>query len=201
MKDLVIKKLQELTAKVDNGTATKAERVRLVQALRILNNKADDGRWGKAYELLYVSMTSRKSYVAKQGKVDGYFFFNGSRKPVEYKTNGGRIESLYRMTKPENAFIVYSMDFTTRQTYRKDGTPRDTKHYVVAPRIFKVSDFLAILEHCNATKVIGHAGKGDEEIAIQGDSAKLAKCLDLYPITFDPDIEYQPEDFEELVLW
>lgn len=201
MKQLVIKKLGELTAKVENGTANKSEKTRLVQALRILNNEADDGRWGKAFELLNVSLSARKSYVAKQGKVDGYFYFDGKRTPVEYKTNGGRIESLYRLAKPENAFIIYSMDFVTRQTYRKDGTPRDTKHYVVAPRIFKVSDFLAILEHCNATKVIGHAGKGDEEIAIQGDSAKLAKCLDLYPITFEPDIEYQPEDFEELELW
>lgn len=201
MKELVIKKLEELSEKVANGTAKAWEKVRFAQALRILNNEKDSGRWGKAFELLNVSMTARKSYVAKQGKTDGYFFYNGERKPVEYKTNGGRIGSLYRMNKPENAFIIYSMDFETRQTYRKDGTPRDTKHYTVAPVILKVSDFIKILEHCNAVKVIGHAGKGDDEIAIQGDSVKLAKCLSLYPIEFNPDIEYMPEDFEELELW
>lgn len=201
MKNLVMRKLDELTAKVASGNAKEWEKVRLAQALRILNNEADSGRWGKAFELLNVSMTARKSYVAKQGKVDGYFFYNGERKPVEYKTNGGRVANLYRMTKPENAFVIYSMDFETRQTYRKDGTPRDTKHYTVAPIILKVSDFLKILEHCNAVKVIGHQGKGDDEIAIQGDSVKLAKCLSLYPIEFNPDIEYMPEDFEDLELW
>ena len=201
MKNLVMRKLSELSDKVANGTAKEWERVRYAQALRILNNETDSGKWGKLFELLNVSMTARKSYVAKQGKTDGYFYFNGERKPVEYKTNGGRVANLYRMTKPENAFIVYSMDFTTRQTYKKDGTPRETKHYTVAPIILKVSDFLAILEHCNATKVIGHADKGDDEIAIQGDSVKLAKCLSLYPIEFNPDIEYMPEDFEDLELW
>lgn len=201
MKNLVIKKLTELSDKVASGNATTAEKNRLTNALRILNNEADDGRWGKAYEVLYVSLTSRKSYVAKQGKVDGYFYLDGKRHRIEYKTNGGRIGSLYRMTKPESAYICYSMDFETRQTYRKDGTPRDTKHYTVAPVVLKVSDFLSILEHCNATKVIGHADKGDDEIAIQGDSAKLAKCLADYPITFDPNYRYTAEDFEDIELF
>lgn len=201
MKTTVIKKLNELTEKVNNGTASKAEKTRLTNALRVLNNEADSGRWGKAFEILNVATTSRKVYVAAQGKADGYFYFNGERKVVEYKTNGGRIGSLYKMTKPENQFIVYSMDFETRQTYRKDGTPRPTKHYHVDPVILKVSDFLAILEHCHATKVIGHAGKGDDEVAIQGDSAKLAKCLSEYPIGYDPDWKYTTDDFDELELW
>lgn len=201
MKNLVMRLLNDLLEKVSNGTASAAERTRLNNALNILNNKADDGRFGKAFELLNVSVKARKSYVAKQGKADGYFFYNGGRHAVEYKTNGGRIESLYRLKKPENSFIIYSMDFTTRQTYRKDGTPREVKHYVVAPRILKVSDFLKIIEHCNAVKVIGHEDKNDSERAVQGDSVKLAKCLDLYPIMFEPELEYQPEDFEELELW
>lgn len=201
MKNLVITKVNELTAKVASGNATKAETARLNNALIILNNEADSGRWGKAFEMLNVSNTARKTYVAAQGKIDGYFYLNGERKAVEYKTNGGRIGSLYNLRKPENAYIVYSMDFETRQTYRKDGTPRPTKHYVVAPIILKVSDFLAILEHCNATKVIGHQGKGDEEIAIQGDSAKLAKCLADYPIAYDPNARYTTEDFEDLELF
>lgn len=201
MKNLINKELDNLFAKMNNGTATKAETLRACMAAAILDNKEDSGRYGKAFELLFVSEKSRKARVAPQGKVDGYFYYNGKRMPVEYKTNGGRIGSLYKMTKPENAFIIYSMDFETRQTYRKDGTPRPTKHYQVAPVILKVSDFLAILEHCGATKVIGHAGKGDDEVAIQGDSAKLAKCLADYPITFNPDNHYTTEDFEDLELW
>lgn len=201
MKKVIIEKVKELENKVASGNATKAEVARLENVKAILSNERDSGRFGKAYEMLDVSATARKVYVSAQGKIDGYFYLDGTRKPVEYKTNGGRIGSLYRMNKPENAYIIYSMDFETRQTYRKDGTPRPTKHYQVAPIILKVSDFLAILEHCNATKVIGHADKGDTEVAIQGDSAKLAKCLADYPITFDPNYRYTSEDFEDLTLW
>ena len=201
MKKTVATKLTALRFKVASGKATKAETARLANVERILSNERDLARNNKAFEILYVSDTARKEDLAPQGATDGYFYIDGVRKPIEYKTNGGRIGSLYRMTKPENAYIVYSMDFETRQTYRKDGTPRPTKHYYVAPIILKVSDFLAILEHCNATKVIGHADKNDTEVAIQGDSAKLAKCLADYPITFDPNYRYTSEDFEELTLW
>lgn len=201
MKNKVANLLRTLASKIDGGNATKTEVKRYNNAMRILSNENDCGRYGKAFEMLNVSDTAHKTYVAAQGKTDGYFYLDGSRKPVEYKTNGGRIGSLYRLTKPENAYIVYTMDFETRQTFRKDGTPRPTKHYQVAPIILKVSDFLAILEHCNATKVIGHADKGDDEIAVQGDSAKLAKCLADYPITFDPNYRYTSEDFEDLALW
>lgn len=201
MKQTVETKLFALRAKVASGKATKAEIARLANVERILSNLKDLARNNKAFEILNVSDTARKEDLAPQGKTDGYFYLDGKRKAVEYKTNGGRIGSLYRLSKPENAYIVYSMDFETRQTFRKDGTPRPTKHYVVAPIILKVSDFLAILDHCNATKVIGHADKDDSEIAVQGDSAKLAKCLADYPITFDPNYHYTSEDFEELTLW
>lgn len=201
MKQLVITKVEALRAKVESGNATKAEVIRLRNVERILSNDTDSGRWGKAFELMCVKATSRKCFVADPKHRDGYATINGKRVWCEYKTNGGRIGALLRLRKPENAYIIYAMDFETRQTYRKDGTPRPTKHYVVAPIILKVSDFLAILEHCNATKTIGHKDKGDYEPAIQGDSAKLAKCLADYPITFDPDLEYTSDDFEDLELW
>jgi hypothetical protein len=193
--------LKVLAAKIEGGNATKAETARYTNATTILSNEKDSGRYGKAFELLDVSSKARKSEVAAQGKNDGYFNYNGSRHAVEYKSNGGRIESLYRLRKPENAFIIYTMDFETRQTYRKDGTPRPTKHYEVEPIILKVSDFLAILEHCNAVKVLEHKGKGDRERAVQGDSAKLAKVLADYPITWDPEYNYTAEDFEDLELF
>lgn len=192
----------ELAWKVADGKANSYEVKRYHEATRLFEKAdIDDGIWGKLEELLNVSATSHKTEVSKQGEVDNYFYYEGSRKPVEYKTNGGRIEALYRLRKPENSFIVYSMDFETRQTYRKDGTPRPTKHYVVEPIILRVSDFLAILEHCNAVKVLEHKGKNDRERAVQGDSAKLAKCLADYPVTFDPNAKYTSADFEDLELF
>lgn len=201
MKRTVINELNNLRIKVNNGTATTIEKRRFNNAMSLLSNEKDDGRWGKAFEMLFVSDNARKTYVAAQGKADGYMNYNGKRIAVEYKTNGGRIQSLYDLKKPENHFIIYSMDFETRQTYKKDGSPRATKHYTVEPVVLKVSDFLAILEHCKATKVIEHKGKNDREVAIQGDSVKLAKCLADYPIAYEPDTNYTPDDFEELELW
>lgn len=201
MKRTVVNELNNLRDKVNNGTANRVERYRYNNAVKVLSNEKDDGRWGKAFEMLFVSDNSRKTYVAAQGKVDGYMNYNGKRIAVEYKTNGGRISSLYNLKKPENHFIIYSMCFETRQTYKKDGTPRATKYYYVAPVVLKVSDFLAILEHCKATKVIEHKGKNDREVAIQGDSVKLAKCLAEYPIIYNPNTNYTPDDFEELELW
>lgn len=200
-KTMVIDLYNALGNAVLAGTATPMECERFRNATAILANKADPARVNKAFEVLNVSDTARKTDLAPQGAIDGYFYYNGSRHAVEYKTNGGRIESLYRLRKPEKAFIIYSMDFETRVTYRKDGTARPTKHYKVAPIILKVSDFLAILEHCNAVKVLEHKGKGDRERAIQGDSVKLAKLLSEYPIAFNPNAKYTEADFEDIELW
>lgn len=200
-KELVIAEFEDLEFDVLTGHATPTQAIQYVNVKAILDNAADPSRYNKAFEVLHVSDTARKTDLAPQGAIDGYFYYNGSRKAVEYKTNGGRIESLYRLRKPENAFIIYSMDFETRQTFRKDGTPRPTKHYKVAPIILKVSDFLSILEHCNAVKVLEHKGKGDRERAIQGDSVKLAKVLAEYPIAFNPNAKYTAADFEDIELW
>jgi len=162
----------------------------------------DSGINGKIFEILTVKETSHKKAVASQNKNDGYFTFNGKSVPVEKKTNGGRIGNLF--TKNGNikqGFIVYSMCFDTRQTYKKDGTPRPTKHYETEDLIFTYADFIAILEHCNATKVISHKGQNDSEIAVQGDSVKLYKVLSEYPIVFNPEYKYTNEDFENLELW
>lgn len=178
---------------------TKWERDRLAKAEAIIANERDDGRFGKLFELLFVGETSHKTKVAKQGKIDGYFWLNGKRHKVEYKTNGGRIGGLLKMIKPDTEYIIYIMDFETRQTYRKDGSPRPTKHYTSHACIFKVSDFLKLLDHLNATKIL--TAKGIKEPAVQGDSAKLCKNLWDYPVEFNPDNRYTTDDFEELELW
>ena len=200
-KEATLNKLNELRAKVASGKATKAEVARLANVEAILANETDLARDNKAFEVLNVSDSARKEDLAPQGATDGYFYLDGTRHAVEYKSNGGRIEALYRLRKPENAYIVYTMDFTTRQTFKKDGTPREVKHYVVAPIVMKVSDFLKVVEYCHAVKVLEHKGKGDRERAVQGDSVKLAKVLGEYPITFDPNYRYSSEDFEDLELF
>lgn len=167
-----------------------------------VNADKDSGLNGKIFEILTNKETSHKAKVASQNKADGYFTFNGKSVKVEKKTNGGRIGALFTAGgKVKSGFIVYSMCFDTRQTFRKDGTPRETKHYETADLIFTNADFIAILEHCNAIKVIGHSGQNDSEMAVQGDSVKLYKVLSEYPIEFNPNEHYTTEDFEDLQLW
>jgi len=178
---------------------TKWEQYRLATAKRIISNERDDGRFGKLFELLFVGDTSHKSKVAKQGKIDGYFWLNGKRHKVEYKTNGGRIGGLLRMVKPDTEYIIYIMDFTTRTYTNKDGSIGGGKHYTSRACIFKVSDFLKLLDHLNATKTL--TKEGIKEPAVQGDSAKLCKNLWDYPVEFNPDNRYTTDDFEELELW
>ena len=178
---------------------TKWELYRLAEARRIIANERDDGRYGRLFELLFVGDTSHKTKVAKQGKVDGYFWLNGKRHKVEYKTNGGRIGSLLRKISPDTEYIIYIMDFTTRTYAKKDGSIGGGKHYTSAACIFTVADFLKLLDHLNATKVL--TKDGIKEPAVQGDSAKLCKALWDYPIEFNPDNRYTSEDFEELTLW
>ena len=199
MKNKVANLLRALANKIDGGTATPTEVKRYNNARRILANEADSGRWGKAFEMLNVSTKAHKTYVAAQGKADGYFYFNGERKAVEYKTNGGRIGSLLKVVKPDTEYIIYIMDFTTRTYTNKDGSIGGGKHYTSVACIFTVADFLKLVDHLNATKVL--TKNGIKEPAVQGDSAKLCKALWDYPIEFNPDNRYTSEDFEELELF
>lgn len=178
---------------------TKWEKDRLAKAKSILANERDDGRFGKLFELLFVGETSHKRNVSKQGKIDGWFWLNGKRHKVEYKTNGGRIGGLLKMVKPDTEYIIYIMDFTTRTYPKKDGSIGGGKHYASVACIFTVADFLKLVDHLNATKIL--AKEGIKEPAVQGDSAKLCKALWDYPIEFNPDNQYTSEDFEDLALW
>ena len=178
---------------------TKWERDRLAKAKVIIANDRDDGRFGRLFELLFVGDTSHKTKVAKQGKIDGYFWLNGKRHKVEYKTNGGRIGSLFKVVKPDTEYIIYIMDFTTRTYTNKDGSIGGGKHYTSVACIFTVADFLKLVDHLNATKVL--TKDGIKEPAVQGDSAKLCKALWDYPVEFNPDNHYTTDDFEDLELW
>jgi hypothetical protein len=176
---------------------TKWEQYRLAEARRIIANERDDGRFGKLFELLFVGETSHKSKVAKQGKVDGYFWLDGKRHKVEYKTNGGRIGGLLRKISPDTEYIIYIMEFTTATYPLKSGKIGGGKHYASVACIFKVSDFLKLLDHLNATKML----TAPVEKAVQGDSVKLCKHLWEYPLEFNPDNRYTTDDFEDIELW
>lgn len=178
---------------------TKWERDRLAKAKAIIANERDDGRFGKLFELLFVGETSHKTAVSKQGKIDGYFWLNGKRHKVEYKTNGGRIGPLFRKVNPDTEYIIYIMDFTTRTYINKNGSIGGGKHYASVACIFTVADFLRLVDHLNATKTL--TKDGIKEPAVQGDSAKLCKALWEYPVEFNPDNHYTTEDFEDLELW
>ena len=66
---------------------------------RHLMNNADDGRFGRAFELTCARLNSHKTCVSKQGQVDvSVKFIDGNGKvkyvPCEAKTNGGRVDEL-----------------------------------------------------------------------------------------------------------
>lgn len=193
MEKYVMEQIAILQGKKRNASEEK----RLAKVLEIISNENDCGRWGKAFEILNAKETSHKKGVAKQGRVDNYFTFNGKATPFESKTNGGRIGNLY---KTKMQFIVYKMAFDTRTYTKKDGTQGGGKHYETDSVIMKISDFLQLLEECNAIKVIGHKDLEDSEPAIQGDSVKLYKRLIEYPIIFDRNATYTSDDFEDLEI-
>ena len=194
--ELIEWKMNELESK---AKLTKAEAERLAKAKYTYANLKDDGRIGKCFELLFVSDKSTKKAVSKQGKVDNYFYLDGKRYPVEYKINGGRIESLFKHIKPDTKYIVYAMEYTTKVTTKKDGSKSGGELRTVNPVILKVSDFLKVIETLNAWKVL--TKEGIKERAVQGDSKKLWKVLNLYPITFNPNNHYTSEDFEDIELF
>jgi hypothetical protein len=199
--ELVAWGIETLTTKETNGTINKTETERLTNARRYLADTKDSGRIGKAFEALFVNKKSRKKKCSAQGKVDNYFNLNGKRYPVEYKINGGRIESLYDIRKPEKAFIVYALEYTVPLRENKDGSIAGGEHRVISPIIMTVKDFLNVIDTLHAFKFPEHAGKGDREKAVAASSKKLYECLKDYPIVFNPNANYTSDDFDGIELF
>lgn len=195
--ELIAWKMFELENK---ARLTKTERERLAEAKGYLANEKDSGRYGKAFEVLFVGKKSHKTKCSAQGKVDNYFYLDGKRYPVEYKINGGRIEGLYDHDKPEKAYIVYALDYTVPLRDSKKGI-RGGEHRVIKPIIMTVKDFLTVIDTLHAFKFPEHKNKGDKEKAVSASSKKLYDCLLNYPVTFDPDYHYTSADFEDLELF
>lgn len=157
----------------------------------------DCGMYGKVKELTSHDSKSTITRVQAQSHNDSYILVDGKRKPLEVKTNGGRISSLYKLNAKAraNRYIVYTLDFTVKAGKpRKDGTRKPEEHRYFSG-VFTVAKFIEILEATKATKIIGH-NESDKEIAIQSDSKKLYKALIASEaIEYNPNWEYFSEDF------
>lgn len=141
-----------------------------------LGFKADSGLAGKVAEILGHDSDSTITRVQKQGATDLYVIIDGKRTKCEYKTNGGRIESLYKVRKPETSYVVYELDFTPAPRKLKDGTiVYSERRY--AKKLMTVADFLDILEDTKAVKIASHKGQCDAERAVQCSSKKLYNAL------------------------
>ena len=190
-----------IKAILDKPKPSKTEKARVEKALSYLANEKDDGRFGKALETLFVSKTSRKTACSAQGKIDAYFWLDGKRYPIEYKTNGGRIGHLYDYRKPEKQYIMYALTYTVPERKRKDGSIAGGELRVINPIVMTVKDFIEVIEKCHAYKFPEHSGKGDREKGIAVSSKKMYDVLKEYCIPFHPDTHYETSDFEDIELW
>lgn len=158
----------------------------------------DSGLLGKVTELLSHDEKSTIVRVQAQNRNDCYIIIDGKRKPLEVKTNGGRVGSLYQMSAKarESRYIHYTLDIETKAGKpRKDGTCKPAEHRYVNV-VMTIAEFIRVLEECRATKVIGH-NESDREVAIQSDSKKLYKALVNGNYTeYHRDWEYFSEDFK-----
>ena len=192
--------IQHFEVKTSYDTKRKAKALDIVQSnLDKAKNglPIDCGMYGKVKELTSHDSKSTITRVQAQSRNDSYILVDGKRKPLEIKTNGGRVESLYKLNAKAkaNRYIAYTLDFTVKAGKpRKDGTCKPAEHRYFSG-VMTIAKFIEILDETKATKVIGH-NDSDKELAIQSDSKKLYKALlASNAIEYNPNWEYFSEDF------
>lgn len=157
---------------------------------RILSNKKDDGRRGKAFEIEITRKGSKKITVSGINENDNTakFMINGEIQyiPVEVKTNGGRIDNIL-----DKKYVVYRLDLCNSTTSNK------RRH--VEPVIIPSQIFVDFLYSINAVKVINKKGVFDG-YGIQANSKKLYLALLDWVIPYDKDTVYTIDDFDGLTL-
>ena len=177
---------------------SKGDKISLARAAEMRrhfsNAGHDSGAFGRVAELASHTNKSRKAKVATQGKADTSIKLevNGKTRYVaaEVKTNGGRIASLYAKGAPK--FVIYSLDFVQKHKACKSGPAwEETRH--VDPVIMPTDMFLALLVSCNAIKSTNGT---NPEPAIQVSSKRLFERLLDWPIPYEPDTVYTPDDFD-----
>ena len=185
----------------------KYETIRNENITTILNNTADDGRNGRAFELSCARVNSRKTCVSKQGKTDISIKIeiNGKIRyiPAECKTNGGRVDDLLD-GKNKSAFVIYRLQFVQKHKASKTAPAWDEIRSI--PAVVMPTDlFLQMLTECNAIKAVAHNGVQDG-LAIQPSSKKMFERLTAYIenygdcVLFDRERTYADFDFEDLEI-
>lgn len=177
----------------------KALNTRNANMARHLMNNADDGRFGRAFELTCARLNSHKTCVSKQGQVDVSVKFvddNGKVKyvPCEAKTNGGRVDELLNGSKAK--YVIYRLEFVQKHKASKTREAWDEVR-TVEPVIIPKALFLAKLKEFNAIKVINRNGEFDG-YGIQVSSKKWYEWLADYPVKFDNENVYEEWEFEGL---
>ena len=185
----------------------KFEKIRSEKAEKILENTADSGRFGRAFELSCARTNSAKISVSKQGQKDisVKMEINGKIRyiPAECKTNGGRIDDLLN-GKNKSPFIVYRLQFIQKHKATKTAPEREEIRSIPAV-IVPTELFLQMVKECNALKAINHNGVQDG-IGIQPSSKKMYERLTAYIenygdcVLFDNERTYADFDFEGLEL-
>lgn len=188
----------EVKTSYDEKRKTKAVELLQLNIERVkANEPIDSGLYGKVKELLSHNTRSTITRVRAQGKADSFISVDGKRKPLEVKTNGGRVENLFTMSERAKAtnYIRYTLDFTVKAGKpRKDGTCKPEEHRYF-DGVMTVKTFVEILETTKAYKIIGH-NESDKERAVQSDSKKLYKALlESGAVDYVADFNYTIADF------
>lgn len=185
----------------------KFENLRIAETERILRNTADDGRYGRAFELSCARIHSHKTEVSAQNRADVSIkiLVDGKIRyiPAECKTNGGRIDDLLNGTNKAK-FVIYRLQFTQKFKASKTAPARE-EYREIKPVIIPTDLFLEMLTECNAIKTVAHGGIVDG-IAIQPSSKKMFERLSAYidnygeAVLFDREKTFEEWDFEGLEL-
>ena len=178
-----------------------AQEKRIKEIARIKRNIFDDGRNGKAFELMCAREKSHKTKVAEQNEIDVSIKMEVNGKiryiPAECKTNGGRVDEFLNGTSKAK-FVIYRLDFTQKLKNSVDERK-------IPPVIVPVDLFVNMLKECNAIKAINRHGKLDG-YGIQCSSKKiflrLAEYIENYGdcVLFDNEKTFEDWALEGLEL-
>ena len=179
---------------------SKALNERNANMTRYLMNSADDGRFGRAFELTCARLNSHKTCVSKQGQVDlSVKFSDGNGKvkyvPCEVKTNGGRIDELLNGSKAQ--YVIYDLHFVQKHKASKKHGAWEERRDLEQPVIIPKALFLAKLTEFGIIKAINRNGEFDG-YGIQVSSKKWYEWLADYPVKFDNENTYEEWEFDGL---
>lgn len=197
----------------------KYEAMRVENALAMIeHNYRGDGLQGCLAELFTCGNKSSKAWVAGVNENDGNIRWRTEdgrtdRKPIERKTNGGRLGGFYEKevvdgcyvrhttirakSRAKVQFIVYSMDFQATVVKSKKNPNGGKVRRQVEAKVIPVGVFLDFLE---ANKLIKSTNGKNPEPAIQVNSQLLYQAVNAWPIPYDPNLTYCADDFEGLAL-